>query len=138
MAVVMGVQSVVLLKLWQERPRERQARSDSHRESRAASSAQPQTGAQAGAPKGLSPFSDLDEFWRDFDSGGWDPLDEMKRMRERMDSLFDDSVGRFSLSPGADKSLGRHPGFSPKLDLQEKDDCYVASMDIPGANKNDI
>jgi HSP20 family protein len=144
MAVVMGVQSVVLLRLWQERPRERPAHRyervsknnpASHRGSSDAASAQP----QAGAPKGLRPFADLDELWRDFDTGSWDPLDEMKRMRERMDSLFDDSFGRFSLSPGAGSmSGGRHSEFSPKLDLQEKDDCYVASMDIPGANKNDI
>mgnify|MGYP001478791858 CR=1 FL=1 len=139
LALVLGVQSVVLFKMWQERPAPRgeracEASAGSHRDAR--EDAEPS--APSGAPKGLRPFADLDEFWRGFDSGNWDPLDEMKRMREHMNSLFDDSFGRFSLVPGAGKQGDRYPGFSPKLDLQEKDDCYVARMDIPGANKNDI
>ncbi len=144
MALLLGVQSVVLVKLWRERPRERAA----HRAERvcdAGQSAQPNATDDASVKphasspkKGNRAFADLDEFWRDFDMGKWDPLDEMKRMRERMNNLFDDSFGRFSLSPGADRSEDSLFGFSPKLDLQEKDDCYVARMDLPGANKDDI
>jgi HSP20 family protein len=142
LALVLGVQSLLLFRLWQERPRERPglhaaecAPAQATRDQERASASVPQPSKQL---KKGDPFAELDEFGRDFDIRDWDPLEEMKRMREHMDSLFDDSFGRFNLSPGSLK-LGVRPfGFSPKLDLQEKDDCYVASMDLPGANKNDI
>ena len=139
MAVILGAQSLFLFKLWRGLPHagdqasfSTTSKSGQAEESGRANSARTQT-------RGLrDPFGDLDELWRNFDKEDWSPFDEFKHIREQMNSLFDDSFSHFSLTPGAAKHGARAFTFSPNLDLQDKGDSYVARMDIPGANKNNL
>jgi len=143
MVIALGVQSLFLFRVWQAMPcRQTGVRCDKQAATGCARGGDPVCRGRRTPSVRRSPghtfFDDDDAFWKGFDSEGWDPFDELKHMRERMNSLFDDSFGRFSLSPGASRQGDALLGFAPQLDLKEKDDCYVASMDIPGADKNDI
>lgn len=143
MVIVLGVQSVFLFRVWREMPRGQAGMRCERATASACTRGQNLSGCTKHPPAakrspGHAFFDDDDAFLNGADREGWDPFGELKHMREKMESLFDDSFGRFSLSPRAAREGGAWAGFAPKLDLQEKDDCYVASMDIPGADKNDI
>jgi HSP20 family protein len=135
LAVGMGIQSLLLYSLWKER------RPLTSSPLFSALGAPPNGRAAPGArtqdPSSDDPFDEIDKAWNDWGIDGWNPMDEFRRMRREMDSLFDDSFGRMSLAPGA-KSGVHAFAFSPNLDLQEKDGRYIARMDIPGADKNDL
>ena len=136
---MLGAQSVFLFALWRDLPRERKRECPvTHLFGKDnTSSKEASHSGKAQAKESRDPFDNMDEMWRNFDKGDWDPFDEIRRMQEHMNSLFDDSFGRFSLAPGA-KRGGRALAFSPNLDLQDKDDSYVARMDVPGADKNNL
>ena len=144
--VVSAIQSLFLFKLWRETPHERkeasscsaakpidQETNQGKRANEKESALQPPRTHLRGT-HGL--WGDPDELLRDFDTDNWDPFEEFKHIRERMDSLFDDSFGRLSLTPGALKRGIRT--FSPSLDLQDKGDHYVARMDIPGTDRSNL
>jgi len=131
---LLGTQSLFLFKVWRNLPNDERA--SAFRTTAPAKGAERQP-FQAHKNGTNDPFDDMDPLWRDFDKDDWDPFDEFRHMREQMNSLFDDSFGRFSLTPGAKHGSHAHT-FAPNLDLQEKDDCYVARMDIPGADKNNV
>jgi len=82
------------------------------------------------------PYS-LDDWWsRPFDASGWDPFQEMQDMQDHMNSVFGDSFGRFGRSSRFG-DLTDFDRFSPNIDLKEKDDQFVVTVDLPGAeNKN--
>lgn len=82
-----------------------------------------------------SPPDPLDGFG--FDPDHWDPFQEFRTMRQRMNQLFNDSFGRLQMSPDFD-SLWGTTAFSPSMDVEEKDGRYVIRMDIPGADKSNI
>ncbi len=44
-------------------------------------------------------FSLEDDFFKPFDNKPWDPFEELKSMRERLDRMFDDSYNRFRKNP---------------------------------------
>ncbi|MBN2143446.1 MAG: Hsp20/alpha crystallin family protein [Candidatus Aureabacteria bacterium] len=67
----------------------------------------------------------------------WNPFEEMQRMREAMDHMFQNSLGRFKSSPNY-KGLLQDDFFSPDMDLKEKEDQYIVRLDIPGMDKSDI
>lgn len=58
-------------------------------------------------------------------------------MRQQMDQIFDDSFGRFRQAPDF-QAMWRGTSFSPSMDVEEQDDCYVVRMDIPGPDKSNI
>ena len=68
------------------------------------------------------------------DMNSWDPFQEMSRIQNRMDHMFQDSFWR---------GLGR-PGFNagglftPSVDIKETKDSYVYTMNLPGMDKADI
>lgn len=67
--------------------------------------------------------------------------DEMRRMQQEMDSLFDGFFGRTSperqLLPGkTDTSLQAYK--RPLVDVYETDNEVVVSAELPGVNKDDI
>jgi len=93
------------------------------------------TAAEPPALRRYGWLDDPDEFWQGLDREKWNPFSEFQRMRERVNHLFDDSFSRFSQDPTGGKKEVDARVFSPSLDLQEKDDSYVARMDIPGADK---
>lgn len=132
MLVVMCLQSAFLFKLGKRLPEERR---HSERAVLPDKGAAPQAGAAT--QRNADPFGDWDSMFKQFDQDEWSPFEEFRHMQEEMNSLFDDSFGRFSLMPGG-KQGTRAFSFSPSLDLQEKDGSYVARMDIPGADKSNL
>ena len=139
MAVMLGAQSVFLFAMWRERPHESKRECPvSHlfgKDKAQRKATSPSEKAQA--KESRDPFDGMDEMWRNFEKDDWDPFDEIRRMQDHMNSLFDDSFGRFSSAPGA--KHGSHAfAFSPNLDLQDKGDSYVARMDVPGADKDNV
>ena len=89
----------------------------------------------------VNPFGsfsfDPDDSWLNWKMDDWDPFSEFQRMQQRMNRLFDDSFGRFRLTPGFGEKWSEL-SFSPRLDLREEDDRYVVSVDVPGAEKSNI
>lgn len=73
----------------------------------------------------------------DQDNGAWDPWtamhEDMMRMQQRMDRDFSMAFRDLSRMP-SDKEITTEA----KINLQEHDDNYVVTADIPGAKENDI
>lgn len=79
-------------------------------------------------PKRITPLPDLnDKFYND---DSWSPYDEMQRMKNELGKLFGDSFSRFHLY----SLLG---GFSktPDINIQEKSDRYIVTVNASGADK---
>ncbi len=72
----------------------------------------------------------------------WDPFEEMRRMQEEMNRVFDESFGRGARQSGffnpAVFGTGLVDSFSPAMDLQETKDAYIAKADLPGLDKDKI
>lgn len=71
------------------------------------------------------------------DTHSWDPFQEMEAMQRRIDTMFNDAFGRLNTRTGFNDVL---QGFthSPRLDLTDEGDRYVARLDIPGSNDAEI
>lgn len=67
----------------------------------------------------------------------WDPFEEFQSMREQMERMFDDTRNRFQLSPFFDEE-DQTTNILPQTDIEEKDDRYIVTMNIPGSDKTDI
>jgi HSP20 family protein len=63
----------------------------------------------------------------------WNPYEEMQRMQDEMEQIFGESFSRFHLNT----PLG---SFSkvPDVDLQEKPDQYVVTVNAPGADQSSL
>lgn len=76
--------------------------------------------------------------------GDWDPFEEMRRMQEEMNQIFDEGFGRAMRSPvfsspaGAFSQAFQFPAFSPAIDLSETEEAYIAKADLPGLEKEKI
>ena len=82
-------------------------------------------------PKPVLPKADLDD---DFFKGRtWDPYAEIQHMQNEMQQIFDDSFSRFQMKTplgGLNKT--------PEVDLQEKPDRYIVTVNAPGADESSI
>lgn len=58
----------------------------------------------------------------------WDPLRDLADIREQMDRLFEDTMGR---------SLGDQV-WAPPVDIEEQDDAWIVEADVPGAKRDDV
>ena len=67
----------------------------------------------------------------------WDPFEEFQAMREQMERMFDNSNNRFKLSPFFDDNF-RSIDIIPQTDIEEKDDRYIVTMNIPGSDETEI
>ena len=66
-------------------------------------------------------------------------LDELFRMREEMDSLFENfftESPKRSLLAGPDNSVAKMR--KPLMDIYEEDNNYIVKADLPGYDKEDI
>lgn len=63
----------------------------------------------------------------------WNPYEEMQRMQKEMEQLFDDSFSRFHMNTPLG-SLSK----VPDVDLQEKADQYVVTVNVPGADESSL
>lgn len=86
--------------------------------------------------KALSPLKpqlpklDDDEF---FKGRTWNPYAEMQHMQDEMEQMFNDSFSRFHIKT----PLGSL-STAPDVDLQEKPDRYIVTVNAPGADESSI
>lgn len=71
--------------------------------------------------------------------GSFGPFQQISRLHNQIDRLFEDF---FPTGPVAsslwDRDLWGSAGFNPPCDIQEKEDHYLLSLDLPGVKKEDI
>jgi HSP20 family protein len=72
--------------------------------------------------------SDGDEF---FKGRTWNPYAEMQHMQNEMERMFEDAFSRFHMKTPSGK-LSK----MPDVDLQEKPDLYIVTMNAPGADES--
>jgi len=78
-----------------------------------------------------SPGRDKDD-WNPFeDMDDWDPFREMNSMHDRINQMFGSAFNRFQHSNGF-KDLSRGYMFSPNIDIEDKGDHYLVTLDVPG------
>ncbi|MGZ8175313.1 MULTISPECIES: Hsp20/alpha crystallin family protein [Methylobacter] len=81
-------------------------------------------------PKSNRPKSDDDEFFKD---RTWNPYVEIQHMQNEMEQMFDDSFSRFHMKTPLG-SLSK----TPDVDLKEKSDRYIVTVNAPGADESSI
>jgi len=82
-------------------------------------------------PKSTLPKSDDDDEF--FKGRTWNPYAEMQHMQNEMEQMFGDSFSRFHMKTPLG-SLSK----TPEVDLQEKPDRYIVTVDAPGADESSI
>ena len=66
----------------------------------------------------------------------WDPLRDLREIRDRMNRLFDDVAAR---SPGSGNGeTVESTGWQPPVDVFEVDDRYILRADLPGLTTADV
>lgn len=81
-------------------------------------------------PKLPPPMPSLDD---DFFNDHWSPYEEMQHMQREMEHIFGNAFSRFHLntpSGGLSKT--------PDVDLQEKPDRYIVTVNAPGADETSL
>ena len=74
----------------------------------------------------------------------WDVFEEVERMHQEMDRLFDRMVGShrslIGYNKGSSKDIAKwHQGFRPPIaDVKETENGILAAVELPGADKKDI
>jgi HSP20 family protein len=63
----------------------------------------------------------------------WNPYAEIQHMKNQMERMFGDSFSRFHIKTPMDNLTK-----SPDIDLQEKTDRYVVTVDTPGADQSSM
>lgn len=76
------------------------------------------------------PINPADKF---FKPDPWNPYKEMQQMQQEMEQLFNDSYSRFHINAPLE-SLNK----LADIDLQEKPDQYIVTMDAPGADLSSL
>lgn len=85
-------------------------------------------------PSPVHPEDGADFFTAPFEADEWDPFAEMRRMQRTIDRMFAESFNRFGRSPRFE-SLIEPVGFSPKMDVVDREDHYRVTVDLPGADE---
>ena len=81
--------------------------------------------------KQINPLPDLDDNF--FDDKSWHPYKEMQRMQKEMGRVFGDSFSRFHMqTPFSSFSK------APDVNLQEKSDRYIVTVNAPGADESSL
>lgn len=85
-------------------------------------------GFRLALPKPLKPFAPIPN-----DDKAWNPYEEMQRMQHEMEQAFGDSFSRFHMN----SPLGTLSKM-PDVDLQDKADRYVVTVNAPGADESSL
>ena len=72
-----------------------------------------------------------------WDLDRWDPFVEMRLMQDRMNQMFLSAFNRFQDSDDLG-GLSRDYPFAPDLNIEDKGDNYVVTVDLPGAENSQI
>ena len=67
----------------------------------------------------------------------WDPIGEIDRIRREIDDVFGSGSNRFLSGDLAGRGLFDRE-FSPAVDVVERGDDYVVTVDLPGVDQNDL
>lgn len=68
----------------------------------------------------------------DWDLDDWDPFKEMHSMHDRINQMFGSAFNRFQRSDDFDDIFGDYT-FTPDINLEDKGDRYLVTVDLPGA-----
>lgn len=71
-----------------------------------------------------------DDFFKD---RSWNPYEEMQHMQDEMEQMFGESFSRFHMHNPLD-NLSK----TPDVDLQNKPDSYVVTVNAPGADESSM
>ena len=73
-------------------------------------------------------------------SGTWNPIREISRMQRGMDRMFEDFLAPVSdiFSPDLLSTAGEAISFMPACDIEETDEHFLVSFDLPGVSKDDV
>lgn len=64
----------------------------------------------------------------------WDPVSDLRHLKDRVDTLFQDVLGRAGTAAGPDV-----PGaWRPPVDVWEEGDVYHIRVDLPGVASGDV
>ena len=64
----------------------------------------------------------------------WDPVRDLRHLKERVDTLFQDVLGR-----AGTEAAPEVPGaWRPAVDVWEEGDCYHVRVDLPGVASDDV
>lgn len=89
----------------------------------------PQT-TTSNLPKPNLPKTGEDEF---FKGRTWNPYEEIQHMQNEMEQMFNDSFSRFHM-----KTPSGSLSATPDVDLQEKPDRYIVTVNAPGADESSM
>jgi HSP20 family protein len=70
-------------------------------------------------------------------SDEWNPFEEMQRMQNEMNKIFGDMRSQLQVNPNFNDLNGGFT-FAPNVDMQDKDNRFVITVDIPGADESNI
>ena len=62
----------------------------------------------------------------------WEPLREFEQVTDRMRRLLDQTFGGF------DWPSSQTGGWSPPVDIEERDDAYIVEAELPGVKREDV
>jgi HSP20 family protein len=65
------------------------------------------------------------------------PFEQMQKMQKEMDKIFNNMSSNFSAMPEFEQFFNDVNIF-PSLNIEDKKDSYVISLNIPGSDKNSI
>jgi HSP20 family protein len=65
----------------------------------------------------------------------WNPFDELEQVTERMRRMLDQTFGGRSEWPSLVQGAA---GWSPLVDVEERDDAYVLEAELPGVKQEDV
>ncbi len=73
----------------------------------------------------------------DLELDHWDPRAELQRMQQDMNQLFGTSFSRFHMSPEFGP-LFENRVFSPSIDVEQTEDAFLVTVDVPGVSETNI
>lgn len=85
----------------------------------------------------VRPTDPLDKDPFDWDLNDWDPFKEMQSMQDRIDQMFGSAFNRFRRSDDLGKLFG-DPLFSPAINIEDKEDHYLVTVDLPGTEDSRV
>lgn len=84
--------------------------------------------AQQKSPTAIAPNSN-------FSRGQWDPFEEMGRMQEEMDRMFQSSLFRGGANAGI---FNNTMSYDPQFNIKENPDDYIVEIDTTGFDKDKL
>ncbi|MDD2599839.1 MAG: Hsp20/alpha crystallin family protein [Kiritimatiellae bacterium] len=73
----------------------------------------------------------------DWSLDDWNPFKEMHSMHDRINQMFGNAYNRFQKSDDFGSFFGTHT-FSPSVNIEDKGDRYLVTVDLPGAEESQL